>query len=119
MIGVISGPSSDLRLGLPRQSVDIHEPVRLTVLIECDYNKLLKLVQGAPRQLTLIKNSWLFIFTIHPETKIIHQFINGEFQEYHDPLETIIPEVNSSKEYVQNKKRESLEFVFTKLEGEK
>jgi hypothetical protein len=116
LIGVISGASSDLRLGLPRQSVDIHEPVRLTVLIECEHKKLLKLIQGAPRQLTLIKNSWLFVFTIDPITKEFHQFIDGEFKPYNDSVETIIPEVNNSSEYVQNKKRESLEFVFTKIE---
>ncbi|MFZ4714490.1 MAG: putative inorganic carbon transporter subunit DabA [Bacteriovoracaceae bacterium] len=113
MIGVISGASSDLRLGLPRQSVDIHEPVRLTVIVEVDHEKLVRLVSKSPRQLLLVMNSWIFVFTIHPETKVIHQFKNGKFVEYHDPITTLIPEVDSSASYVKDKKRNSLDFVFT------
>ncbi len=112
MIGVISGASSDLRLGLPKQAVDIHEPVRLTVLIEAENELLLQLVSQSPRQLNLIKNEWLFVFSIHPTTKEIFQFLNGKFVPYQDPLDTIIKTVNSSHDYVVNKKG-ALEFVFT------
>lgn len=63
-VGVIEGDGSDLRIGLPWQSVHDgtnwrHEPMRLTVLIDAPQERIDLALERTPALATLVKNQWL------------------------------------------------------------
>ncbi|HEV8078431.1 MAG TPA: putative inorganic carbon transporter subunit DabA, partial [Marinobacter sp.] len=63
-IGVIEGDGSDLRIGLPWQSVHDgkhwrHEPMRLTVLVDAPQERIDLALERTPALATLVKNQWL------------------------------------------------------------
>lgn len=63
-VGVIEGDGSDLRIGLPWQTVHDgknwrHEPMRLTVLIDAPQERIDLALERTPALATLVKNQWL------------------------------------------------------------
>ena len=109
LIGVMDGAASDLRTGLPWQMTEIHEPVRLLIVIETTAAIFLKLMAGNPGIDGLTKNGWVQVALLHPETGAISVFEAGEFRTYAagtDPLRR----VRASAEWYGGK-RDHLEFV--------
>lgn len=72
-LGVIQGASSDLKLGLPMESVAsaedniYHEPMRLLVLIESNRRKLEEVMDRHENVLNLVKNSWIRLVALENE----------------------------------------------------
>jgi len=63
-VGVIEGDGSDLRIGLPWQSVHDgenwrHEPMRLAVLIDAPQERIDLALERTPALATLVRNQWL------------------------------------------------------------
>ncbi|MFK7898263.1 MAG: YbcC family protein [Myxococcota bacterium] len=70
--GVITGNSGDLRGGLPFQSVHdgerfVHEPVRLTALIEASQTAISGIVENNDGLRELIENDWICLISIDPK----------------------------------------------------
>ncbi|WP_286190272.1 DUF2309 domain-containing protein [Labrenzia sp. R4_2] len=68
-IGVIEGNSGRLRPGLPWQAVHdgdrlMHEPLRLSVMIEAPQEAILDVLKRHPQVRELFDNSWLHLFTL-------------------------------------------------------
>ena len=68
-IGVMSGPQSDLRVGLPIQTttngkINFHEPLRLCVLIEAPRKQILDIINRNISLKSLCKNEWVRFFSI-------------------------------------------------------
>ncbi len=68
-IGVIQGNSGTLRPGLPWQSVHdgealMHEPLRLSVMIEAPREAILDVLERHPQVRALFDNGWLHLFTL-------------------------------------------------------
>jgi len=61
LIGVMDGHSSDLRTGLPLQGVEIHEPVRLLLVLETTPDRLWRAVAPLPGVARLIRNGWIHV----------------------------------------------------------
>ena len=61
LLGVMDGAQSDLRTGLPWQMVEIHEPSRLSIVIEGDRERVLRVVQSHPAIEQLVRNRWIWI----------------------------------------------------------
>jgi uncharacterized protein YbcC (UPF0753/DUF2309 family) len=64
--GVLSGPSGDLRLGLPWQSVGTrsglhHEPVRLLVVVDAPRERIERIVQQADVVNDLVHGEWVIL----------------------------------------------------------
>ncbi len=74
LFGVMEGASSDLRTGLPRQMIEIHEAMRLQVIVEASEEVLVGIYQRQEPLRELIGNGWLLLSTIHPETGAISVF---------------------------------------------
>ena len=55
------GPLSDLRPGLPWQMVEIHEPVRLAIVVEGGRDRLWRVVQGNAHVERLVRNRWVWL----------------------------------------------------------
>ena len=74
LFGVIEGTGSDLRTGLPRQMVEIHEAMRLQVMVEADIEVLTKIYERQPLLQELIGNGWLLLSAKDPDSATIHVF---------------------------------------------
>jgi len=85
LLGVMTGSSSDLRIGLAKQMVELHEPVRITIVVEAEAAVALRLLQAHPRMWRLVSNGWLHFALIHPLTGELTLFQEGEFRAYRGP----------------------------------
>lgn len=72
--GVMDGTSSDLRTGLPRQMIEIHEAMRLLVIVEAQLEVLTAIYQRQPSLQELIGHGWLLLAAKDPEGPRIHGF---------------------------------------------
>lgn len=79
MIGVVNGAEGDLRTGLPWQMVEIHEPVRLLVIVEGTPERLLSIAGRQPVVRELVVNGWIRLAVIDPESGAWHVFRDGAF----------------------------------------
>jgi len=61
LLGVMDGAQSDLRTGLPWQMVEIHEPTRLTIVVEGPHDRLRRVVEANPSIARLVQNRWLWL----------------------------------------------------------
>jgi uncharacterized protein YbcC (UPF0753/DUF2309 family) len=77
LLGVMEGAASDLRTGLPRQMIEVHEAMRLLVVVEHTLDVLTAIYQRQPAVQELVKNAWLQLVAIDPESNEMHRFIVG------------------------------------------
>jgi len=73
-LGVMEGSASDLRTGLPHQMVEIHEPMRLLVVVEQRRDMLAAIYQRQPPLQELIGNGWVHLAAKDPDSGEIHLF---------------------------------------------
>jgi hypothetical protein len=79
LLGVITGSKSDLRIGLARQQVELHEPMRCTVVMEAPAERILGLVLGHPRLKRLVEGEWMRLVRVDPDSRAMELFVNGCF----------------------------------------
>ena len=77
LLGVLEGASSDLRTGLPRQMIEVHEAMRLLVVAEHKTEVLTAICQRQPAVQELVKNAWVQLCAIDPDSGAIHRFVPG------------------------------------------
>ena len=68
LLGVMDGHRSDLRTGLPFQGVDIHEPLRLLMVVEASTERLGAVLDRLPAVRTLVANRWIQLVSWDPVT---------------------------------------------------
>lgn len=76
--GVMDGTNSDLRTGLPRQMIEIHEAMRLQVVVEAKVELLTEIYSRQPALQELIGNGWILVCAIDPDTGDLSEFKIGE-----------------------------------------
>lgn len=84
--GVITGNLSDLRTGLPAQSVlrdgrPYHEPIRLLAVVEAPIGFVGEVVGGLPKIKSLVVNGWVTVVIADPETGHLHHFDHGSWHD--------------------------------------
>lgn len=109
MLGVMDGAASDLRLGLPWQGVEIHEPVRLLFVVETHPETMLAIMAGNPVIDRVIRNGWSQLAILDPESSKLLLWSNGKFEQY-QPTNSRLPSAASSAEWY-NGSREHLDFA--------
>jgi len=77
---VMSGFASDLRLGLSRQMVEIHDPQRMLFLIESQSETVLSILQGNPQLMQLVQNHWVHLLVYTPALKQFYAFEGQSFR---------------------------------------
>ncbi|MGB4959951.1 MAG: putative inorganic carbon transporter subunit DabA, partial [Saprospiraceae bacterium] len=95
LIGVANGIDGDLRPGLPNQMVEVHDPLRLMIIVEHLPEVVLATITKTPDLYEWFINEWVHLVVIHPENKAAYRFKDGGFSEY-NPL--YIPEVRADIE---------------------
>jgi len=83
LFGVANSSDGDLRPGLPWQMVEVHDPLRLMIIVEHFPHIVLKTIQSAPDMYEWFINEWVHLVSIHPETNELFYFKEGEFVPYH------------------------------------
>jgi hypothetical protein len=74
LLGIMDGAASDLRTGLPRQMIEIHEAMRLLVVAEQRSEVLSAICARQPLLAELIGNGWIQLAAKHPERAEIQIF---------------------------------------------
>ena len=77
LFGVMEGTASDLRTGLPKQMIEIHEAMRLQVVVEASTGVLTRIYERQPPLQELIGNGWLLLAARDPHSGAIHIFRQG------------------------------------------
>ena len=98
LIGVMNGHQSDLRTGLPLQMVEIHEPMRLLLIVDATEAALLGIASRQPEVAELVGKAWVQLVAVHPETGAMSVFERGAFVPY-APRPTLLPVVERSAEW--------------------
>ena len=77
LFGVMEGTSSDLRPGLPKQMVEIHEPMRLQILVEAKTAVLEKIYARQQSIQELVAGGWVHLSAKDPDSGDIFIFECG------------------------------------------
>lgn len=101
LIGVANGIDGDLRPGLPSQMIEVHDPLRLLIVAE-HFPEIVKYaITKVPATYEWFINNWVNLAVIHPETKELFRFVNGEFIKY-QPIAFDIKTIDNSLEYAMS-----------------
>jgi len=76
LVGVMNGYQGDLRTGLPVQTVEIHEPVRILFIVESTPERLMSVIKANPELTEFVCNKWIRLATMDPD--------DGHMEVYHD-----------------------------------
>lgn len=102
LMGVMDGHASDLRTGLPLQMVEIHEPVRILFVVETTPDRLNNVINASASLKQLLKNRWIRLSTIDPDSGRVYVLRYAGFEEFHGALERL-PVALSSHEWYAGK----------------
>ena len=87
LFGVANGIDGDLRPGLPSQMIEVHDPVRLLIIVEHFPDVVLKTIKATPEMYEWFANEWVNIVSLNPENQALSVFKGGQFVPY-TPLAT-------------------------------
>jgi hypothetical protein len=77
LFGVMEGVFSDLRTGLPAQMIEIHEAMRLLVVVEANTALVGEVYARQPPLQELIGNGWIILAVKDPDSTAIDVFVPG------------------------------------------
>jgi uncharacterized protein len=92
LFGVANGIDGDLRPGLPSQMIEVHDPVRLLMIVEHFPEVVLKAIQKSSETYEWFINEWIHLVVMHPVTNEFFYFKEGTFSKYtilHDHIVTV------------------------------
>jgi uncharacterized protein YbcC (UPF0753/DUF2309 family) len=89
LIGVSNSSDGDLRPGLPWQMIEVHDPIRLLMIVEHYPEVVLHTIQSQPDLYEWFINNWVHLVAIRPETHTFHYFKKGHFHTYHPMADRI------------------------------
>ncbi|HMJ68264.1 MAG TPA: DUF2309 domain-containing protein [Cyclobacteriaceae bacterium] len=104
LFGVANGIDGDLRPGLPSQMIEVHDPIRLLIIVEQFPDLLLETIQRSPETYEWFINEWVHLIAVEPETRVLHYFKEGKFIPYQtltkkidvlDDINRVVEEGNS------------------------
>ncbi|TAF75211.1 MAG: DUF2309 domain-containing protein [Alphaproteobacteria bacterium] len=102
LIGVMDGSLSDLRTGLTLQMVEIHEAMRLLLIVEATPERLSAIAHAHPVVGTLVGNGWIQLIAWHPETGQMYRYHAGQFIPHHQEQHEF-PSVASSDHHYRKR----------------
>jgi uncharacterized protein YbcC (UPF0753/DUF2309 family) len=104
LIGVSNGTDGDLRTGLPRQMIEVHDPIRLLVIVEHFPEIVLKAIKMNAATYNWFDKNWIHLVVCDPESKEQFLFKDSEFTPYHplDIKETKMSDLSSLFEREQD-----------------
>jgi len=101
LFGVANSVDGDLRPGLPLQMIEVHDPVRLLIVVEHFPDIVLKTIQSVPEMYEWYINEWVHLIVIHPEKSSFHYFKEGQFETY-TPKQKSIPSISNMQTFIES-----------------
>jgi hypothetical protein len=101
LIGVANGIDGDLRPGLPSQMIEVHDPVRLLMIVEHFPEIVLKTIQTNPATYEWFENEWIHLVVFHPEEMQFYRFEKGSFISY-QPLPFEIKSIDNVESIIES-----------------
>ena len=101
LIGVANGMDGDLRTGLPKQMINIHDPLRLLITVENFPDEVLRIIQLNPATYEWFINEWVHLVVIQPNNKELFVFKDGKFNPY-KPVTTEINVANNLEQIFEH-----------------
>ena len=98
LIGVMNGHQSDLRTGLPLQMVELHEPMRLLIIVDATPEALLAVAGRQAEVAELVVKRWVQLVSVDPVSGAMAVFEDGAFVPY-TPTPVSLPEVERSRDW--------------------
>ncbi|MFY7861440.1 MAG: putative inorganic carbon transporter subunit DabA, partial [Chitinophagales bacterium] len=81
LFGVANGIEGDLRPGLPAQMIEIHEPIRLMIVVEQFPEVIVSAIKANKATYEWFVNEWIHLICYHPTENRMLQFKNGTFED--------------------------------------
>lgn len=104
LIGVMEGAHSDLRTGLPQQMTEVHEAMRLNLIVDAPMAILGEIYGRQPAIQELLNGEWVILIAHDPETGELNQFVPGVgFEKWDDSALEPIPDVPDSYAWFKGK----------------
>ncbi len=102
LFAVANSSDGDLRPGLPWQMIEVHDPVRLMVIVEHKPDIVLKAIQSSPEVFEWYNNEWVHIIALHPQEQQFYYFKNGVFEKY-EPItnSTEIKTIHNMEQFIE------------------
>jgi uncharacterized protein YbcC (UPF0753/DUF2309 family) len=82
LFGVTNSVDGDLRPGLPVQMIEVHDPVRLLIVVEHYPEIILKAIQSTPEMYEWYINEWVNLVCVYPGRAELLYFRDGAFMPY-------------------------------------
>ncbi len=101
LFGVSNGTDGDLRPGLPIQMIELHDPVRLMMVVEHFPEVVLNVIKANPSTYEWYENKWLNLVVLNPETKEYFVFNQGQFMNY-KPVNLDIKKINDVNAVIES-----------------
>jgi uncharacterized protein YbcC (UPF0753/DUF2309 family) len=104
LFGVANGIDGDLRPGLPSQMIEVHDPVRLLMIVEHFPHVITETLQRSPETYEWFINEWVHLIAVHPETYELFVFKDGQFNPYRpitakiEAMNDVLPLFESTRE---------------------
>ncbi len=89
LIGVANSADGDLRPGLPLQMIEVHDPIRLLILVEHHPEVILKTIRTEPSLYDWFDKGWVHLVAIPPDEEKFYFFRNGTFETYEPRLDQV------------------------------
>ncbi|OYW74577.1 MAG: hypothetical protein B7Z37_17105 [Verrucomicrobia bacterium 12-59-8] len=80
LVGVMNGYQGDLRTGLPVQTVEIHEPVRLLFVVETTPQRLMSTIKASAELTEFVCNQWIRMAAMDPDDGHVEVYRDGVFE---------------------------------------
>lgn len=110
LIGVANSSDGDLRPGLPLQMIEVHDPVRLLIIVEHYPEVVLKTIKSLPELYEWFINDWVHLVSIHPDTNEFYYFKGGEFVNY-KPLYNNLSRFNDIHKLIESSKEMETNYI--------
>ena len=85
LIGVVNSSDGDIRSGLPWQTVENHDPVRLLLMVEHRPEVVMNVIKSSDAMYSWFELGWIHLIAVSPDDGCLYQFRKGEFVLY-EPL---------------------------------
>jgi len=101
LFGVTNGIEGDIRPGLPKQMIEVHDPMRLMTIVEHNPEVVLRVLKTAPATYEWYKNDWMKLVVLDPKTNQAYLLKNGIFEEF-KPVKTHLKTVSNLERLVES-----------------
>ncbi len=89
LIGVANSSDGDLRAGLPLQMIEVHDPIRLLVMVEHHPDIILNTIKQEKSLYEWFAKGWVHLVAIDPEDHQFYYFKNDRFELYQPTASSI------------------------------